>query len=160
MDLLLKTKIIGRQRACLERARASGYLNAISRSGGGILRRYGLWCWTLRIPLIWYERKSPRSRCARIHLELFTTANALTEQGQAELAGIGRQHGLRGSVTLSPAGGIWEDVPTDRAGELSRRILKLATRPGNYELLEPGPSLKPASRWAPASNVVAWPRSA
>lgn len=151
--------MVGRERTGLERARASGYLNAISRSGLNILRVYGFWCWTLRVPLIWFERQSPRSKYARIHLELFTTPNALTQEGQAELASIGRKYELRGSVTLSPADGIWEHVPIGRVEELSRRILRIATRLGNYELRQRNP-LMATARAAASSNVVAWPRSA
>ena len=160
MDPSVNTRNAGRDRARLERARASGYLNAICRSRQNVLRAYGFWCWTLRVPLIWFERKTPRSKYARVHLELFTTANTLTHVGQAELASLCGGLNLRGHAALSSFDGVWEHVPINRAEELSRAILRISTRLGNYEVRQRSHSLEPSHAKAGASNVIAWPMTA
>src|SRR5512146_3209527 len=104
-------ELTGRDRSRLARARANGYLNAMCGSRQRVAEAHGFWCWRLRGPLVWFERKSPRSRYGRVRLELFTTANVLTEGGETALADIAGRLGLAGRVTISPYDGVWEDVP-------------------------------------------------
>jgi hypothetical protein len=149
-------ELAGRDRNCLERARANGYLNAACRAGPPITRAHSFWCWRLRVPLIWFERKSPRSKYGRLHLDLFTTTHALTEQGQAEMTDLIRRLHLPGRVAISPEDGHWEDIPQRRLEELARMVLRVATRLGNYEMRQRGsPAEKERVR-----NVLPWRRSA
>lgn len=124
---------IGRGRARLERARQAGYLDATCALPPGLTHAHGQWCWRLRVPLIWCERNSRRSKLGRVHLDLFTTANLLTRRGIAELAAAASRFDVRGRVAISPADGIWEDVPLDRIDELCRTVYRIVTRLGNYE---------------------------
>lgn len=131
---LAESEFAGRGRSRLERARARGYLNATGGSDGWMTRAHSFWCWRLRVPLVWCERKSPRSKFGRIHLDLFTTANVLSERGQAELRNLCGRLGLPGRAAVSPYGGDWEDVPRRRVEELAGAVFRTATRLGNYEL--------------------------
>ena len=105
----------GRERARLARARAKGYLHATGGSRERLIRAYSFWCWRLRIPVVWFERNTPRSRNGRLRLDLFTTANVLTVRGREELAGIAEGLAIRGRATLSPGDAVWEGVPAARA---------------------------------------------
>lgn len=144
----------------LGRARENGYLNATCESSQRIVHSHGFWCWRLRVPLIWFERKSPRSKYGRVHLDLFTTANVLTEEGQAGLDGLGERFEVRGRVVISAGTGLWEDVPVERIEELCRTVYRIATRLGNYELRRRYRSPETARMMATLENVLPWRMSA
>lgn len=116
-------------RTLLEQARLNGYLNATYGSHRDeLLRSHGFWCWKLRIPLVCYERNTPRSRFGSVRLDLFTTSHALTGQAQAELAC------LTGQATISPYDGVWTNVPASDLESVARIVYRIATRRGNYAL--------------------------
>jgi len=139
-------------RTRLIRARENGYLDAAGRPQ--IVAAHAFWCWRLRVPAIWYERKSPRSKYGQLHLELYTTGRLLTEQGQNEMTDLLRKLHLPGRVTVSGDDAHWEDVPRQRLEELARTVLRIATRMGNYELRRGTESV------AETKNVLLWKRSA
>jgi hypothetical protein len=116
----------------LERARLDGYLNAI-RGDAEALREYGFWCWRRRLPLVWIERRSGRSKYARVRLDLFTTAIRLTDGAQAELAAAGHR------ATVSAHDGVWDRVAMGAAEGLARAVFRIATREGNFERLRRAP---------------------
>ena len=136
MGRLAQGEVVGRGRARLERARARGFLTAMGVGDGWMPGVHGFWCWRMRVPLVWCERKSPRSKFGRVHLDLFTTATLLGERGRAELRDLCDRLGVRGLATVSPNGGDWEDIPRGRAEELAGAVFRTATRPGNYKLQE------------------------
>jgi hypothetical protein len=111
-----------------------GYLNATSSRRDSLLRAHGFWCWRLRLPLIWYDRNSPRSRYGSLHVDLSTTANRFTHHGIADLAGISDRLGIRAPAILTPFEARWDNIPTQRLDELGRIIFRVAMRLGNYEL--------------------------
>lgn len=116
-------------RTLLEQARQNGYLNATSGPRRAeLLRAHGFWCWKLRIPLVCYERDTPRSRTGTVRLDLFTTSLTLTDQAQAELARLARQ------ATISPYDGVWTNVPAQKLESLAKMVYRIATRRGNYAL--------------------------
>src|SRR5271157_753438 len=59
----------GRQRARLRAARENGYLNARCAAHQLLVQAFSLWCWRLRIPMVWLEYRTPRSRYGRVHLD-------------------------------------------------------------------------------------------
>ena len=118
--------ISGRQRRRLELARETGWLDARCRDHAEIVRIHGRWCWRLRIPFVWMERRSPRSRYGRLHLEMFTTGNVLTAQGEATLRALG-------SRDVSAYGACWSRVPIKELDELARQVFRVATKSGNYQ---------------------------
>lgn len=99
-----ENRFTGRQRRRLSTARENGYLNAVCRDGQKLLAAYSQWCWRMRIPVVWSERCSPRSRYGRVRLDLFTTPNRLTADCQADL------QSLAGRVTTSPHDARWERI--------------------------------------------------
>jgi hypothetical protein len=129
-----QNEFAGRGRSRLQRARIDGYLNATGKSRDALLRAHGFWCWRLRLPLIWYERNSPRSRYGGLHVDLSTTANRFTHHGQSELAGVAERLGVRDAAVLSPFEARWENIPMQRLDEFVRSVLRVAMRLGNYEL--------------------------
>jgi hypothetical protein len=120
--------LTGRARSLLDRARVNGYLNANSEARPALIRAHGFWCWKLRVPLICFQRNSPRSRVGSVHLDLFTTPHVLTAQGLAELAT------LPGHATLSHYDGVWTNVPAAHLESVARSVYRTATRRGNYTL--------------------------
>ena len=154
------SKFIGRERTRLERARANGYLNAICRASEPIRRAYSFWCWKLRLPIVWFERRSARSRYGRVHLDLFTTPNVLRKEAQAELAGIADRYQVRGPVAISPNGGVWDGVPPASIEEVARAVFRVATRFGNYELRTRTPSPEIVRMFETVRKRAQWKMSA
>lgn len=116
----------GRDRARLAQARVNGYLDAGSAFPSKLAYIHSFWCWRLRLPLVWFERHSPRSRYARVRLDLFATPNSLNQRGQAELAAL-----AAGQISAGDA--RWEKVPVEAAEKLAHAAFRIATRPANYE---------------------------
>src|SRR5689334_19802842 len=127
-------------RTVLDRARANGYLDATHPSRDSLMRDHGFWCWKLRIPLVCFERATPRARNGRVSLDLFTTPYALTTGGVAELSALADKLQIPARVTMSRHDAIYVDVPRDRLEDLARIVLRTATRYGNFELRPTGHS--------------------
>jgi hypothetical protein len=121
----------GRARGRLLRARENGYLNAAcERHLAGF---HSQWCWRLKIPVIWMERCSPRSRFGRVHLDLFTTPHALTTAGREALQSLAARFAIAGKTTVSAHDACWDRVPIRQLEDLASAVLRAAGRPGNYE---------------------------
>jgi hypothetical protein len=152
--MLRQTVLIGRARSLLDRARVNGYLNANSEFRPELVRAHGLWCWKLRLPLICYQRNTPRSRFGSVRLDLFTTPNVLTSQGLAELAT------LPGHAALSPYDGVWTNVPISELDTVARSVYRIATRAGNYAIRPRTPSPELAKLIAAIHKTVPLRKSA
>jgi hypothetical protein len=132
MPTLLETNLKPRQRTRLRQARENGYLDARGPDSAILLKAYGLWCWLLRLPVVWFERQSPYSRYGRVRLDLFTTANQLSEQGLAEMQGL-----APGAADISPHDGVWSRVKRGSLQELAGRVMRAAVRAGNSDSARP-----------------------
>lgn len=119
-----------------------------------MVKAYGLWCWRLKIPLVWFERRSPRSRYGRVRLDMFTTANMLTAGGQAAM----RAMGGAGPAEISPHDALWDRVPMHSLGQLANAALRAAVRRGNYEPNRVG--IVSVRRRKPARVLELWPARA
>jgi hypothetical protein len=150
----------GPVRARLARAREDGYLNAMCISGAELSRAHGFWCWKMRLPFVWFERKSRGSKFGRVRLELFTTANLLTEEGQRDLAGIAARLRITASETVCSYECAWENVPVARIEELARAVFRAATRLGNYAVRERSRSPELTQMLAAIGEPVLWKKSA
>jgi len=117
----------------LNRAREKGYLDARCRNSEKVRESFGLWCWRLKIPMVWFERQTPRSKYGRVQLELFTTANQLTANGQAALQAIYAAATVRGQVEVSPHNAQCDRVPLSKMEDLARAVFRIATRKGNFQ---------------------------
>jgi hypothetical protein len=126
VNLHPESQFTGRERRRLSLARENGYLNAVCRDGRKLLAAYAQWCWRLRIPVVWSERCSPRSRYGRVRLDLFTTPNRLTADCQADMLSLSRR------VTTSPHDARLDRVPLGELDRLATAVFRAATRPGNY----------------------------
>jgi hypothetical protein len=127
METPYNSGLTRRDRTLLDRARLNGYLDTNRGSGTGLLRAHGFWCWKLRIPLVCFNRNSPRSRFGSVRLDLFTTPHQLTESARAELAS------LPGSATISPYDAVWKNVPKKDLESVARAAYRIATRRGSYD---------------------------
>ena len=121
------TALSTRERRRLERAHENGYLDAACRDNRGVLKAHGLWCWRLKVPMIWFEPPSPRSRFVVLRLDMFTTPNLLTVAGQTALQALGE-----GRITAHDA--VWQRVPRAHAQKMAHAALRAAIRVGNYAL--------------------------
>jgi hypothetical protein len=108
-------------------AHENGYLDATCRDNPAVIKAHGLWCWRLKVPMVWFERLSPRSRFGRLHLDMLTTPNMLTGPGQAALKALG-------TAKVSPHEAFWERVPLRRLDKLAHAAFRAAIQPPNYRL--------------------------
>jgi hypothetical protein len=92
---------------------------------------FGLWCWRLKIPMVWLERQSPRSKYGRVHLELFTTSNRLTASGQDAIRSLCAAFAVNGHVNVSAHNADCDRVPLGSVEDLAKAILRSALR--NHE---------------------------
>ena len=120
-------RLNGRDKKRLERAREAGYLDARCRNSSQVIESFGLWCWRLKIPMVWFERHTPHSKYGRVHLEMFTTANRLTASAQGALQALCFQ------AQVSSHNARLERVPLKQINELARLVFRAATRAGSTE---------------------------
>jgi hypothetical protein len=120
-----EAQLTGRQRRRLRLARENGYLNAACSDARKLLAAYARWCWLLRIPVVWSERRSPYSRYGRVGLDLYTTSHRLTADGQADMQAFGI------CARASPHDARWERVPLCDLDRLSAAVFRASTRAAN-----------------------------
>ena len=130
--------LTGRQRRRLRLGRENGYLNAACRDHPKLLAAYTRWCWRLRIPVVWSERRSPHSRYGRVRLDLYTTSERLSAAGEAELLALAFH------ATTSPHDARWEFIPLRDLDRLAAAVLRAATRPANHQPHRACPAALPA----------------
>jgi hypothetical protein len=123
----------GRERTRLRRARENGYLDACCNDDRALRDAYGLWCWRLKIPMVWLERRTRYSRYVRVQLEMFTSAHRLTPEGQAGMRGICAPGNSARWTQVSPHDAGWDHVALPNARELAHAVFRTAIRPENYE---------------------------
>jgi hypothetical protein len=119
----------GRERSRLQKARENGYLDACCKLNQALVCAYGLWCWRLKIPMVWLERRTRYSKYARVRLEMFTSANRLTDGGQAGMKAICAPGNTARWTQVSPHDACWARVAMPNA----REVAHVAIRPENYE---------------------------
>jgi hypothetical protein len=129
-----KRKLGSRERRLLRLAYENGYLDAKRQNNESITRAFGFWCWRMRVPMVWFERHSPRSRYGRVHLDMFSTPHMLTESGQKAIAGLTAVHAPESRAEISAHDVCWEHVPIHRLGQLAAAVYRAATRTSHYEL--------------------------
>jgi hypothetical protein len=127
----------GRTRGRLHKARELGYLNAACDPRLAVL--HSQWCWRLKIPVIWMERRSPHSRFGRVHLDLFTTPRALTLSGRTALQALTERLAIGGTAVVSPHDACWDRVPVRQLEDLACAVFRAVNRPGNYQWDLPQP---------------------
>jgi hypothetical protein len=116
-----------RERRRLQQAHEDGYLDAASSGHRALVKAHGLWCWRMKLPLVWFERRSPHSRFAILRLDMMTTPNVLTEAGRAAVDALGE--GL-----ISAHDAVWELVPRGRVAKMAHAAFRAAIQVGNYRL--------------------------
>jgi hypothetical protein len=114
-----------RERRRLAQAHENGYLDATCRENRAIVKTHGLWCWRLKLPMVWFERHTPRSRFGRLRIDLLTTPNVLTGAGQAALKALGVDQ-------VSPHEAVWERVPLPRLTKLAHAAFRAVVQSGHY----------------------------
>jgi|ERR1035438_3239505 hypothetical protein len=123
----------GRERTRLRKAREDGYLDARCQDNRALIHAYGLWCWRLKIPMVWLERRTRYSRYVRVQLEMFTSANRLTSAGQDGMKAICAPGNAAAWTRVSPHDACWDHVARPNARELAHAVFRAAIRPENYE---------------------------
>ena len=123
----------GRERTRLRKARENGYLDACCKLNAALVHAYGLWCWRLKIPMVWLERRTRYSRYARVHLEMFTSANRLAAVGQASMKDICAPGNTAAWTRVSEHNACWDHVAVPNAAELAHAVFRAAIRPQNCE---------------------------
>ena len=123
----------GRERTRLQRAREDGFLDARCQDNGALVNAYGLWCWRLKIPMVWVERRTRYSKYGRAQLEMFTSSNRLTAGGQAGMKDICAPGNAAVWTRVSPHDACWDHVALPNVRELARAVFRAAIRPENCE---------------------------
>jgi hypothetical protein len=111
----------------LQRAHERGYLDASLRDHRAVVKAFGLWCWRLKVPMVWFERSSPHSRFAILRLEMLTTPNMLTVAGKTALKAM-----AEGRISAHDA--VWDRVPLAQADKMAHAAFRAAIQVGNYRL--------------------------
>ena len=122
----------GRERTRLRKARENGYLDACCTLNRALVHAYGLWCWRLKIPMVYLERRTRYSRYGRVQLEMFTSANRLTAAGQDCMRAICAPGNAAPWTRVSPHDACWDHVALPNARELAHAVFRAAIRPENY----------------------------
>ena len=133
-----------RDRTRLNRAREEGYLDVRRAGAGHLLRPYSLWCWRLKLPVVWLEKRARYSRYARVRLDMFTTGDKLSVAGQLELEALGAA-----PPSLSAHDAAWDRIPSAEAAALARAAMRVATRSVNREPSRQKPPAKVVRMAAP-----------
>ena len=79
------------------------------------------------------ERRTRYSRYARVHLEMFTSANRLAAGGQASMKAICAPGNAATWTRVSPHNACWDHVAVPNARELAHAVFRAAIRSRNYE---------------------------
>ena len=123
----------GRERTRLRKAREDGYLDARCTDNRALVHAFGLWCWRLKLPMVWLERRTRYSRFGRVQLEMFTSANRLTAGGQSGVKAICAPGNTAARTQVSAHDACWDHVALANARELAHVVFRLAIRPENYQ---------------------------
>ena len=116
-----------RDRRRLRQAHEDGFLDATCPDNQALVKAHGLWCWRMKLPMIWFERRTPHSRFGRLRLDMMTTPNVLTGAGQSALKEVGE-----GKITAHDA--FWELVPLNRAARMAHAAFRAATLVKHYRV--------------------------
>lgn len=120
--------------ARLRAARENGFLNARCRQQEAMVRAYGLWCWRMGLPLMWYGPRSTHSRLSRLHLELFTTASgALPVAAQAELIAFSARFVAARHASVTRDRAVWDRLEPGAVREFARGVFRILRRHGQGE---------------------------
>jgi hypothetical protein len=122
-----------REQTRLRKARENGYLDARCPDNRLLLQAFGMWCWRLKLPMVWLERRTRYSRYAQVKLEMFTTDNHLNQGGRERLAAVCAPGNRAGWTDISAHQAAWDHVTQSNARELARVAFRAAIYRGNYE---------------------------
>jgi hypothetical protein len=119
----------------LQRARDVGILNARCANHADLLRAYGLWCWRMSIPMVWYERRTPTSRLSRVHLDMLTTPYRLTVSGHAALIALSAGYIPPQYASITADGAVWDRLSPIHAAGFAHAVFRAVRRPASYQFL-------------------------
>jgi hypothetical protein len=133
-------------------AMENGVLNGRCRSREELLRVYGLWCWRMGLPMVWFEPRSRNSRLSRVHLDLFTTPSRLSVRGRASLIALSARYVTARHGSISEHAAVWDRLEPADVAEFARAVFRTVRRSGNYELVA-----QPSVLEAPNSRPLPFP---
>jgi len=116
----------------LETARQRGFLDQRRRNSEPHRQAYERWCWSLKIPVVRILRQSPRSRFSVVLLDMYTTPNTLSAEGEQAAVELCQRIQPRPERSVSPFGGEFRKIPHARAPKFAREIFRIATSLGYY----------------------------
>jgi hypothetical protein len=147
----------GRERRRLRLARENAWLDTRGQCSQRVRKAYGLWCWKLRIPMVWLERLTPHSRYGRVRLDMMTTSQVLTAAGQAAVGALAAVSGAREQAKVSPHDAALGRVPLGKLDKLAHEVYRAATAAGNFK---PNKSEAAETQQRQAPKVVRIPQKA
>jgi hypothetical protein len=115
----------GLERRRLRLARENAFLDAAGVTNRKLLKAFGLWCWRLRIPMVWFDCAKPRARYLQLHVDMLTTPNALTVAGQQALKELG-------AAKVSAHDAMWDRVPRRDRDRLGGAVFRALVKPEHY----------------------------
>ena len=123
----------GREQTRLQKAREDGYLDARCPENRLLLQAFGMWCWRLKLPMVWLERRTRYSRYARVKLEMFTSNNLLNQRGRERLQAVCAPGNRAAWTDISAHQAAWDHVTQSNAREVAHAAFRAAVNCGNYE---------------------------
>jgi len=115
-------------------ARREGFLRVAAMEEDEPARRaWGRWCMKMRVPVLVWTRPSKTSRTGKLVLDMCTTPNGLSEEGQESVRQMMARQVRRGEGRVEPVGVAWTEVSARALVPLATELLRMATTLGVYE---------------------------
>ena len=127
----------GREQTRLRKAYEDGYLDARCQENKTLLQAFGMWCWRLKLPMVWLERRTRYSRYAQVKLEMFTSNNSLNQMARERLQAVCVPGNRGAGKSITADGAVWDHVAQSNAREVARVAFRAAINCGNYQKNEP-----------------------
>lgn len=117
----------------LSGARREGFLRAVAVEDEPARRAWGRWCMRMRIPVVVWQRASRTARTGRLMLDLCTTPNELSHEGQEAVFQLLSRRVPRGEGSVESVCVEWRGVSARKLPTTAAELYRMATSLGSYQ---------------------------
>ena len=122
-----------RHQRLLAGARRDGFLRAAGAEDDPARRAWGRWCMKMRVPVLVWLRPTKTARQGKLMLDLCTTPNELSTQGQEAIRLMLARQAPRGKGKVESVGAEWPRVSAHAVPAAAKELYRMATSLGIYE---------------------------
>ncbi|MEP7363731.1 MAG: hypothetical protein ABI972_10785, partial [Acidobacteriota bacterium] len=116
-----------RHQRLLAAARRDGFLRAAAGEDEPARRAWGRWCMRMRVPVLVWLRPSKTARSGKLLLDLCTTPNELSSQGQEAIRLMLARRASRGKGKVESVGAEWSRVSARVVPAAANELYRMAT---------------------------------